>query len=124
MCKTISTEGLATPGPAPEILYRSASGSLSLCPICRTFAMTFGPLHLSLDSQAVLALAQVLEKLSAVKLEDGQCHKVRLGGTPATLLLARQDLAALRRIVLEGQQAAITVAAEAVRRSAPEAWVH
>ena len=126
MCESTSLEGCPT-GSEPEVLYRSSGGALSFCTSCQNFGITFGTLHLNLGAEAVLALGQLLERLAAVELEAGQCHAVRLGGTPATLLLSRRQLTGLRRIVRQGQRPALSAcaAAEAAQRiSSSEAWLH
>ena len=127
MCKSISVDHSAAAGPKLEVLYRSPSGSLCFCPVCRTFGVKFGTLHLSLDPEALLAFSELLESLSDVELEDGQCHMVRLGGSSASLMLEKSDLAGFQHIVLQGCQTAIGAQAgidAASNASGPEAWVH
>ena len=127
MCKSISVDHCGTAGPKLEVLYKSPAGSLCFCPACRTFGVTFGTLHLSLDPKALLAFSRLLEQLSDVELEDGQCHMVRLGGSSASLILEKSDLAGFQHIVLQGCQTAIGAQAgidAAPSASAQEAWVH
>ena len=130
MCKTPICKPMATRPSATthtDVLYRSPAGSLSYCTACRTFGLTFGSLHLGLEAEALLALAQLLERMSAVELKDDQCHMIRLGHSSASLLLDPMEMTDLRRIVRHGQKLAIgaqTAVAATENATASEAWVN
>ena len=114
-------------GTTTEVLYRSPSGALSFCAACRTFGLTFGCVHVGLDAEALLAFAQLLDRMSSVRLKAGQCHMIRLGCSPASLLLEPTELVELRHILLQGQQLAVgarAAATAAASAPAPEAWVN